>query len=110
MHKRLLLVICFYTTSAFALFDEQTFDNYAAIQNYAPIRDAVYDLDKLSSEDQMKLNLWVKRKAFEGHVPLMYFFVRTAAKSRFNNFDPSVIVDALTFCALSLIRIWQHER
>ena len=89
--------------------DFAALDAYANAQNYGPIRDLVYNAPSLQTIDQMQLQQWLRDKSDAGHVPMMYFLVRSFYLANFNGYDPVTIQEALKYRYISLVRIVQDE-
>ncbi len=112
MKKQMLtlaLSLLSFSGAMWAHLDIAALDTFAQEQNYGPIRDVVYAAHNLPIPDQQRLMSWMRNKSEEGHAPIMYFYVRGLKKGNFANFSEQVIIEALKYMYICLVRIWQDE-
>ncbi len=103
-----LITLCFGRT-VHAELNIAELNSFARRQNYGPIRDIAYNVQSLSILQQQQFAQWMLLKADEGHAPIMYFYVRGLSKSNFANYAEPVIIEALKYMYICLVRIWQDE-
>ena len=110
--RQLLLGICVVFSgitvhsSLHSVFNESLLETWAVLQDYASIREYIYNVESASDEGVIALE-WVIKKAKQGHVPMMYFLVRHAYYDSSGYFTSETLPIALMYKIISLIRIKQ---